>query len=58
MTLGTLAAIRAIVAIHGGYGRDHLLAQLDAAIEVARTRETPSETGIADVESGGANAQF
>ena len=33
MTLATLAAIRAIVAIHATYNRDHRLAHLDTSIE-------------------------
>ena len=36
MNLATLAAIRAIVAVHATCNRDHLLAQLDAAIEHER----------------------
>ena len=36
MTAATLAAIRAIVAVHATYNRDHLLAHLDAAIERER----------------------
>ena len=43
MTLGVLAAIRAIVAIHGGPNRDHLLAQLDAAMDVERDRSVTTE---------------
>lgn len=54
MTAATLAAIRAIVAIHGGYGRT----ALDAAIKDARRAETPSEAGIADVESGGRDGRI
>ena len=44
MTIATLAAIRAIVAVHATYNRDHLLAQLDAAIEDARQHETEVTT--------------
>ena len=40
MKLPTLAAIRAIVAVHANYNKAHLLAQLEAAIKVARRRET------------------
>ena len=36
MKLPTLAAIRAIVAVHSTYNKDHLLTQLDAAIERER----------------------
>ena len=43
MTLGVLAAIRAIVAIHGGTNRAHLLARLDAAMDVARDRSVTTE---------------
>ena len=43
MTLGVLAAIRAIVAIHGGSNRAHLLAQLDAAMDVERDRSVTKE---------------
>lgn len=46
MTLGILAAIRAIVATHARYNRDHLLAHLDAAIERVRA----SQPGIMRLE--------
>lgn len=50
MALGVLAAIRAIVAIHGGPNRAHLLTQLDAAMDVERARScqpgtTPMQFG-------------
>ena len=43
-TWGLWHAIRAIVAVHAKFNRDHLLAQLDAAIEAARKRETEVTT--------------
>ena len=43
MTLPTLAAIRAIVAVHATYNRTHLLTHLDAAIEVARRTDQEGE---------------
>ena len=58
MTLGTLAAIRAIVAAHATYNRDHLLTQLDAAIEVARRTETPSQTEVTTVALGGSDGRL
>ena len=39
MTLGALAAIRAIVAVHATYNRDRLLAVIDAAIDRERARQ-------------------
>ena len=44
MNLATLSAIRAIVAVHATYNRDHLLAELDAAMEDARKHETEVTT--------------
>ena len=58
MTLPTLAAIRAIVAVHATYNRDHLLTQLDAAIEDARRAETPSQTEVATVALGGSDGRL
>ena len=52
MTVGTLAAIRAIVAVHATYNRDHLLTQLDAAIKDARRDETPSQTELTTMALG------
>ena len=50
MTLGTLAAIRAIVAVHATYNRDRLLAHLDAAIERERVCQ-PGATSTHGEES-------
>ena len=58
MTLGILAAIRAIVATHATYNRDHLLAQLDAAIEAARRDETPSQTEVTTAGLGGSDGRL
>lgn len=58
MTLGILAAIRAIVATHATYNRDHLLAQLDAAIEVARKHETPSQAEVTSMGLGGSDGRL
>ena len=44
VTIGELAAIRAIVAVHAQYNRPKLLAALDAAIDVTRKRETEVTT--------------
>ena len=43
MNLAALSAIRAIVAVHATYNRDHLLTHLDAAIEVARRTDQEGE---------------
>ena len=58
MKLPTLAAIRAIVAVHATCNRDHLLAQLDAAIEAARKHETPSQAEVATVALGGSDGRL
>ena len=58
LAVETLAAIRAIVAVHATYNRTHLLAQLDAAIEVARRAETPSQTEVATVGLGGSDGRL
>ena len=58
MTLGALAAIRAIVAVHATYNRDHLLAQLDAAIEDARWAETPSQTELTTMGLGSSDGRL
>ena len=58
MTLGTLAAIRAIVAVHATYNRSHLLTQLDAAIDVARKHETPIQAEVATVGLGGSDGRL
>ena len=50
MTLGTLAAIRAIVAVHATYNRDRLLAHLDAAIERERASQ-PLPVQLTEEES-------
>ena len=55
MSLAALAAIRAIVATHATYNRTHLLAQLDAAIEVARRDEAPSQNEVTTVALGGSD---
>ena len=52
MNLAALSAIRAIVAVHATYNRDHLLTQLDAAIKDARRDETPSQAEVATVALG------
>lgn len=57
MNLAALSAIRAIVAVHATYNRDRLLAQLDAAIEVARRAETPSQT-VTTVALGGSDGRL
>ena len=43
MTRSILSAIRAIVAVHAKFNRDHLLTQLDAAIERERVRSVTTE---------------
>ena len=58
MTLGALTAIRAIVAVHATCNRDHLLAQLDAAIEDARKHETPSQTELTTMGLGGSDGRL
>ena len=58
MTLGTLAAIRAIVDVHATCNRDHLLTQLDAAIEAARRAETPSQAEVTTVGLGGPDGRL
>lgn len=58
MNLPTLAAIRAIVATHATYNRDHLLTQLDAAIEVARQHETPSQAEVTTMGLGGSDGRL
>ena len=58
MTVGTLAAIRAIVAVHATYNRAPLLAQLDAAIEDARKHETPSQAEVTTVGLGGSDGRL
>ena len=50
MTLGTLAAIRAIVAVHANYNRDHLLTHLDTAIERERASQ-PIPVQLTEEES-------
>ena len=50
MTLGILAAIRAIVAVHATYNRDRLLAHLDAAIERVRASQ-PGTTQLEEERS-------
>ena len=58
MTLAALSAIRAIVATHATYNRDHLLTQLDAAIKDARRAETPSQTEVTAVALGGSDGRL
>ena len=58
MTRSILSAIRAIVAVHSTYNRTHLLAQLDAAIDVARKHETPSQAEVATVGLGGSDGRL
>ena len=50
MKLPTLAAIRAIVAVHANYNRDRLLAYLDAAIERVRASQ-PLPVQLTEEES-------
>ena len=57
MNLAALSAIRAIVATHATYNRDHLLTQLDAAIEDARKHETHSQAEVTTVALGGSDGQ-
>lgn len=50
MTLGALAAIRAIVATHAKYNKAHLLAVIDAAIQRERACQ-PGTTPVQGEES-------
>ena len=58
MKLPILTAIRAIVAVHATCNRDHLLAQLDAAIEVARRAETRSQTELTTMGLGSSDGRL
>ena len=62
VTIGELAAIRAIVAVHAQHNRPKLLAALDAELERERAQSTEEEgydgdTNRNDPQGGAGNAE-